>query len=76
MSDFIWLPQAQMGRIEPYFSLSSGVPRVHDRRIISGVIFVIGNGLRRRDALRSRWSRLGVFNKIFAALAAKGGKPD
>ncbi len=22
------------------------------------------------------WSRLGVFNKIFAALAAKGGKPD
>ena len=23
-----------------------------------------------------RWSRLGVFNKIFASLAAKGGKPD
>jgi len=23
-----------------------------------------------------RWSRLGVFNRIFAALAAKGGKPD
>ena len=23
-----------------------------------------------------RWSRMGVFNKIFAALAAKGGKPD
>ena len=23
-----------------------------------------------------RWSRLGVFDKIFAALAAKGGKPD
>ena len=22
-----------------------------------------------------RWSRLGVFNKIFAALARKGGKP-
>jgi hypothetical protein len=22
------------------------------------------------------WSRLGVFNRIFAALAAKGGKPD
>lgn len=22
------------------------------------------------------WSRLGVFNKTFAALAAKGGKPD
>ena len=23
-----------------------------------------------------RWSRLGVFNRIFAALAAKGGTPD
>ena len=23
-----------------------------------------------------RWSRLGVFNKIFAALAHKGGKPE
>lgn len=23
-----------------------------------------------------RWSRIGVFNRIFAALAAKGGKPD
>ena len=22
-----------------------------------------------------RWSRMGVFNRIFAALAAKGGKP-
>ena len=23
-----------------------------------------------------RWSRLGVFNPIFAAFAAKGGRPD
>ena len=23
-----------------------------------------------------RWSRLGVFDRIFEALAAKGGKPD
>lgn len=23
-----------------------------------------------------RWSRMGAFNRIFAALAAKGGKPD
>jgi putative transposase len=23
-----------------------------------------------------RWSRLGVLNRIFAELAAKGGKPD
>lgn len=39
MSDLIWLSEAQMRRIEPYFPLSHGVPRVDDRRIISGIIF-------------------------------------
>jgi putative transposase len=88
MRDLIWLSEAQMRRIEPYFPLSHGVPRVDDRRVISGIIFVIRNGLRWRDAPAEygphktiynrfvRWSRLGVFNRIFAALAAKGGKPD
>jgi len=88
MSDLIWLSEAQMRWIKPYFPLSHGVPRVDDRRIISGIIFVIRNGLRWRDAPSEygppktiynrfiRWSRLGVFNKIFAGLAAKGGKPD
>ena len=88
MSDLFWLSQAQMRRIEPYFPLSHGVPRVDDRRIVSGIIFVIRNGLRWRDAPAAysphktiynrfiRWSRMGVFNEIFASLAAKGGKPD
>ncbi len=85
----VWLlSEAQMRRIEPYFPLSHGIPRVDDRRIVSGIIFVIRNGLRWRDAPAAygphktiynrfiRWSRLGVFNRIFAELAAKGGKPD
>ena len=85
----LWLlSEAQMRRIEPYFPLSHGIPRVDDRRIVSGIIFVIRNGLRWRDAPPAygphktiynrfiRWSRLGVFNRIFAELAAKGGKPD
>ena len=88
MSDLIWLSEAQMRRIEPYFPLSHGVPRVDDRRIVSGIIFVIRNGLRWRDAPAEygphktiynrfiRWSRLGVFNRIFAALASKGGMSD
>lgn len=88
MSDLIWLSQAQMRWIEPYFPLSHGVPRVDDRRIISGIIFVIRNGLRWRVAPSeygpdkriynrfSRFIRMGVFNKIFASLAAKGGRPD
>jgi len=88
VSDLWMLSEAQMHRIELYFPLSHGIPRVDDRRIVSGIIFVIRNGLRWRDAPTGygphktiynrfiRWSRLGVFNKIFAALAAKGGRPD
>lgn len=88
MSDVWLLSEAQMRRIEPYFPLSHGIPRVDDRRIVSGIIFVIRNGLRWRDAPAGygphktiynrfiRWSRLGVFNRIFSELAAKGGKPD
>ena len=64
MSDLIWLSEAQMRRIEPYFPLSHGVPRVDDRRIISGIIFVIRNGLRWRDApaimVRTRRSTTGL----------------
>ena len=50
MGDLIWLSGAQIRRIEPYFPLSHGVPRVDNRRVISGIIFVIRNGLRLWDA--------------------------
>jgi putative transposase len=88
MDDLLLLSEAQMRRIEPYFPLSHGVPRVDDRRVLSGILFVIRNGLRWRDAPREygphktiynrfiRWSRLGVFNRILTELAAQGGKPD
>jgi transposase len=88
MADLFFLSPAQMRRITPYFPRSHGIARVDDRRIVSAIIYVIKNGLRRRDApkeygphktLYNRficWSRLGVFTKIFAELAAKGGKPE
>ena len=69
--------------LSAYFPLSHGIARVDDRRVISGIIFVIRNGLRWRDAPDDygphktiynrfvRWSRLGVFNKIFAELARR-----
>ena len=87
MDDLFLLSDAQMRRIAPLFPRSHGIPRVDDRRVISGIVFVIKNGLRWRDAPRDygphktiynrfvRWSRLGVFNKIFAELARKAGKP-
>jgi len=88
MSDLIWLSERQLRRIEPFFPLSHGIPRVDDRRVISGIVFVIRNGLRGRDAPAAygpaktlynrfvRWSRLGVFDRIFAALAGRAGEPD
>ena len=88
MSELWLLSEAQMRRIELYFPLPHGVLRVDDRRVVSGIIFVIRNRLCWRDAPAAygphktiynrfiRWSRLGVFNRIFAELAAKGGKPD
>jgi transposase len=88
MSDQFWLSEEQLGRIKPYFPLSHGVPRVDDRRVVSGIVHVIRNGLRWRDAPEVygphktlynrfiRWSRMGVFDRIFAALAAEDGPPD
>jgi transposase len=75
-------------RIELYLPLSYGIPRVDDRRVISGIVFLIRNGLRWRDASSDyglpksiynrfiRWRQLGVFNKVFAELAGKGPKPE
>jgi transposase len=82
------LSEAQMRRIEPFLPLSHGIPRVDDRRIVSGIIYVIKHGLMWRDAPSGygphktiynrfiRWSRMGVFNRLFAELAGKAGEPD
>lgn len=87
MSDHFWLSEAQLERIKPYFPRSHGRPRVDDRRVISGIIHVIRNGLRWRDAPEVygshktlynrfvRWSQMGVFDRIFSGLAAGGGEP-
>jgi transposase len=85
MSKMFMLTREQMGLIKPYFPLSHGVERVDDRRVISGIIYVIRNGLQWKDAPQAygphktlynrfvRWSRMGVFNRIFAELARRPG---
>ncbi len=40
MSNLYWLDNAQMARLEPYFPKSHGKPRVDDRRVLSGIIFI------------------------------------
>ena len=84
MSDLFWLTEARMERLRPFFPKSRGVPRVDDRRVSSGIIFIDRNGLRWRDAPREygphktlhnrwrRWSEMGVFARILVELADRG----
>jgi transposase len=86
MSNLYWLSEGQMERLRPYFPKSHGVPRVDDRRVLSGIIFINRNGLRWRDAPAEygpyktlynrwkRWSDMGVFARIMTGLAANS--PD
>ena len=88
MSDLFLLSRAQMDRIKPFFPRSHGVRRVDDRRVVSGIVYVIRNGLQWKDAPRAygphktlynryvRWSRMGVFERIFTGLAGASGDPD
>ena len=87
MSDLFLLSRAQMRRIEPFFPRSRGLPRVDDRRVVSGIIYVIRHGLQWKDAPRGyrphktlynrfvRWAAKGVWETIFRALASAGGPP-
>ncbi len=86
MSDLFWLTDAQMARLEPYFPKSHGRPRVDDRRVLSGIIFINLNGFRCRDAPAAygayktlynrwmRWSVKGVFARMMSGLAAEHGE--
>jgi len=40
MSDLFLLSEAQVARIALHFPLSHGVPRVDDRRVVSGIVYV------------------------------------
>ncbi len=82
MSDHYWLTEAQIERLKPYFPRAHGVPRVDDRRVLSGIIHVIKRGLQWRDAPAEygphktlynrfkRWSEMGVFDNIFKELSS------
>lgn len=86
MNDLFWLTDPQMARLAPFFPKSHGKPRVDDRRVLSGIIFINRNGLRWCDAPAEygppktlynrwkRWSDMGVFARIMTGLAAEA--PD
>ena len=87
MSDIVLLSRAQMARLAPHFPRSRGKRRVDDRRVVSGIVYVIRNGLMWKDAPRGygphktlynrfvRWAAKGVWVDLFHALANAGSPP-
>ncbi len=79
MSDLYLLTDEQMTRLQPYFPKSHGKPRVDDRRVLSGIVFVNRNGLRWCDAPKDygphktlynrwkRWGEKGIFLQMMEA---------
>ena len=76
MRTLFYLSESQLERIKPFFPRSHGAPRVDDRRVVSGIIYVIKHGLQWKDAPDEygphktlynrfvRWSRLGFSIKF------------
>ena len=87
MSDLFWLSEAQVARLTPFFPKSRGKPRVDDRRVLSGIIYIQRNGLMWKHAPHDygppktlynrwkRWSGMGVFARMMAGLAAEAEVP-
>ena len=88
MSELFLLTEAQMARLAPLLpSDTRGVPRVDDRRVISGIVHVLRSGCRWSDAPQGygpcktlynrfvRWAAKGVWERVFLTLAAAGGPP-
>jgi transposase len=88
MSNLFWLTDVQMSRLEPIFHKSHGKPRVDDRCVLSGIIFINHNGLRWYDAPReygppktlyNRWKWWGdkdIFAQMMEGLASEAAVPN
>jgi transposase len=88
MTDYFWLSDEQFRRLAPLLPTDTrGVPRVDDRRVISGIVHVLKSGGRWADAPAVygprktlynrfvRWAAKGVWTDIFHALASAVGPP-
>ena len=89
MADFFWFSDEQWARIEPLLPQDTrGMPRVDDRRVLSGIVHALKSGGRWGDCPEHvygpkktlynrfrRWAERGVWERIFAQLAGVEGVP-
>ena len=84
-SNLFWLSDEQWGSIQPLLPMDvRGKARVDDRRVISGIVFVIKSGCRWCDCPPEygpaktiynrfvRWAERGVWERLLRALARRG----
>ena len=89
MRDLFWLSDKAWAALEPHLPHNQpGKPRVDDRRVISGILHILKTGGRWRDVppdygpaktiynRYTRWARRGVWQRIFAKVAAAGSVPE
>ena len=89
MREEFWLSDRDWAAIEPLLPHNQpGARRVDDRRVISGIVHVLKSGCRWKDVPAvygppttiynrfNRWSRRGIWQRIFAALVAAADIPE
>ncbi|GAN61432.1 hypothetical protein ACI01nite_26020 [Acetobacter cibinongensis] len=64
MSDVFLPSESQIRRIEPFFPLVHGVPRVDDCRVLSGIVYVIRNWLQWKDAQKAYGPHKTLYNRF------------
>jgi transposase len=88
MTEGFWLSDQAWAAIKPLLPHNQpGARRKDDRRVISGIIHVLKSGCRWKDCPReygppttiynrfNRWSRRGLWQKIFAELVGQAEIP-
>ena len=85
MADFFWFSDEQWSRIEPLLPCDTrGIPRVDDRRVLSGIVHALKSGGRWGDCPEHvygpkktlynrfrRWANKGVWERIFLRNASR-----
>lgn len=89
MRDLFWLSDEAWVALEPHLPHNQpGKPGVDDRRVISGILHILKTGGRWRGVPPEygpaktiynrypRWARRGVWQRVFAKVAAAGPIPE
>ena len=84
--DLYWLSDEEWSRIEPWLPRGQrGARRVDDRRVISGIVYMLKRGAPWRGCPSEygpyttiynrflRWSKQGVWEDVFHALSGQSG---